>query len=119
MVTVGTLQDIRQKTSRAEEDAEEATEVLDTRLQACSGLGGPLAEKATYNRHTRPDPWLGDREGAEAPGTMFQGLPVISDCAGRAHPLGRGFAHLTAQPAPLGHRQRVDHVHGAASGVSL
>lgn len=91
------------KPSRAE-DAEEATEVLDTRLQACSGLGGSLAEKATYNRHTRPGLWLGDREGAEAPGTTFQGLPVISDCAGGAHPLGRGFAHLTAQPAPLGHR---------------
>lgn len=86
---------------------------------AHSGLVGSLAEKATYNRHTRPDPWLGDREGAEAPGTVFQGLPVISDCTGRAHPLGRGFAHLTAEPAPLGHRQRVDHAHGVASGVSL
>ena len=51
------------------------------------------------------------------PGAMFQGLPVISDCAGPTHPLGRGFAHLTAEPAPLGHRQRVDHVHAAADGV--
>ena len=48
---------------------------------------------------------------------MFQGLPVISDCAGPAHPLSRGVAHLTAEPAPLGHRQRVDHVHAAADGV--
>lgn len=78
-----------------------------------------MAEKTTYNRYTRPDPGLGDKEGAEAPGTMFQGLPVICDCTGRAHPLGWGFAHLAAEPAPLGHGQRVDHVHGAASGVSL
>lgn len=105
--------------SPGEDAEEEATEVLDTRLQACSGLVGSLTGKATYNRHTRPDPWSRDREGAEAPGTMFQGLPVISDCTGRAHPLGRGFAHLTAEPAPLGHRQRVDHVHGAAGGVGL
>lgn len=61
---------------------------------------------------------MGGGEGAKAPGTTFQGLPVISDCTGRAHPLGWGFAHLTAEPAPLGHRQRVDHVHGAAGGVA-
>ena len=50
-------------------------------------------------------------------GATFQGLPVISDCAGPADPLGRSFAHLTAEPAPLGHRKRVDHVHAAANGV--
>lgn len=62
---------------------------------------------------------MGDWEEAKAPDTAFQGLPVISDCTSRAHPLGRGFAHLTAEPAPLGHRQRVDHVHGAARSVGL
>ena len=51
------------------------------------------------------------------PRATFQGLPVISDRAGRAHALGRGFAHFTAEPAPLGHRQRADDVHVAASGV--
>lgn len=46
-------------------------------------------------------------------------LPVIGDCTGRAHALRWGFAHLTAEPAPLGHRQRVDGVHAAESRVRL
>lgn len=49
----------------------------------------------------------------------FRGLPVVGDHAGLAHQLGRGFAHLTAEPAPLGHRQRVDGVHVAAGGSGL
>lgn len=49
----------------------------------------------------------------------FQGLPVVGDHAGLAHQLGRGFAHLTAEPAPLGHCQRVDGVHVAAGGSGL
>lgn len=49
----------------------------------------------------------------------FQGLPVVGDHAGLAHQLGRGFAHLTAEPAALGHCQRVDGVHVAAGGSGL
>lgn len=76
-----------------------------------------MAERATDA--DAPGQILGWEAGREQrrQASQFQGLPVISDCTGRAHPLGRGFAHLTAEPAPLGHRQRVDHVHGAAGGV--
>lgn len=81
-------------------------------------------EKRQTEKSVPKPPWgLPGRADATAqaqhPGATFQGLPVVSDRAGRAHPLGRGFAHLAAEPAPLGHRQRVDDVHLAASSVGL
>jgi hypothetical protein len=118
-VTVGAPQNIRQKTQQSRRRRRGSHRSLRHASSSLLWTCGVPGRKGHKGQTHEARPVLGDREGAEAPGTMFQGLPVISDCTGRAHPLGRGFAHLTGEPAPLGHRQRVDHVHGAAGGVGL